>query len=238
MEVHPGHWSRGRGDRATRQRSTFLKTDEMARPSPANQPTYLWSLWVIPQILIFFFLLAILLKKIKNTLQNQGHKARFPPISLNPQISSHLFEVAGVLPAFLVPYFSALGHAYLYPVPINYTLQRAQGWWEILKVRAVYIINIYIYIFSYSKSWEVRAGKLSGLKVCPFCCLPSQLQVHPPLSTESNRWHEVPHFSFLLLLSWLNVKTGYILTNCLSQGRAAAGPVRLAQPGTGHFCCT
>lgn len=35
--------------------------------------------------------------------------------------------------------------------------------------------------------WEVRAGKVSGLKLCPFCCLPSQLQDHPPLSTESNR---------------------------------------------------
>lgn len=51
------------------------------------------------------------------------------------------------------------------------------------------------------ENWVVRAGKVSGLKVCPFCCLPSQLQDHPPLSTESNRRHEVLHFSFLLLLS-------------------------------------
>ena len=126
----------------------------------------------------------------------------------------------------------------LISIPHPYQLQSSEGSGMVRDPeRAVYIINIYIYIYIFIllwQSWEVRAGKLSGLKFCPFCCLPSQLQVHPPLSTESSRWHEVLHFSFLLLLSWLNVKTGYILTNCPRQG-LQLGLCALLNPGQDTF---
>lgn len=159
----------------------------MARPSPANQPTYLTSMWVIPPNLDFFFPGNSPFLKKKNTFQNQGHKARTPPTSLNPQISVNRFEVDWALPPFLVPHFSC--SRTLISIPRPHQLQSTEGSGMVRDPESqscLYYKYIYIFFLLW-QSWEVRAGKLSGLKVCPFCCFASQLQVHPPLSTESSR---------------------------------------------------
>lgn len=192
----------------------------MARPSPTTLPSVSVGnspkSWFPPPC-------NSPLKRIRKHFKTRGtkHEPLPPPWSLKcPPIS-----LRSIGHSLLAPYFSALGHEYLHPDPISYSFQRAQGWWEILKVRAVYIINIYIFFF-YGK-----AGRwLSGLRVCPFYCLPP-ISAPGPSPSFHKKQSETRGSStlFLQLLSWLNVKTGYILTNCLSQAGAAAGPVCLAQ---------
>lgn len=109
----------------------------------------------------FFFSLQFSFKKQtkkESPFQNQGPKARSPPTFLKPQVSSHPCEVSGGAPSIFSPIVSALGHSCLHPAPLYYSFQRAQGWREILKVRAVYIINIYIFFFYGTLGGQSRQG--------------------------------------------------------------------------------
>lgn len=123
----------------------------------------------------------------------------------------------GALPPFLGPCFSALGHSC---PPSRRQSQFAEGSGMVRDPeRAIWERNIF---------FSVQEVRRLGQASCqnerfPGCCLPVQLQGPPPPPWQATGRRRFSAFLFFCCSLWLNVKTGYIWTNCLSQAGLPLG---------------
>lgn len=168
----------------------------MARPSPANQPTYLPSMWLIPPNLDFSFL-AILLKK-KNLIHFKTKGTKHVPLPLSwilrfvPMIGEGWLGT----PSISSPIFFC--SRTLISIPHPYQLQSSEGSGMVRDPeRAVYIINIYIYF-----SFMVKLGG-EGRQVVKTKGLPILLSpiAAPGPSPSLHRKQSVTRVSTLLFSS-------------------------------------